>query len=175
MYLSRLVGGSFVILGMGGLALVSTVGPAMPAGAADTVGLPLTATRTARFTATKGTWTSLDVSPDGSRIVFDLMGDLYTIPMAGGQATRLSQGLAFDAQPRWSPDGKRIVFVSDRTGGENLFTMAGDGSYVMAGGGNATEHLGHTNERTTRQHYVDPRIVPQADVLQYLPELDLSE
>lgn len=49
------------------------------------------------------------------------------------------------------------------------------GSYVMAGGGNATEHLGHTNERTTRQHYVDPRIVPQADVLQYLPELDLSE
>lgn len=49
------------------------------------------------------------------------------------------------------------------------------GSYVMAGGGNATLHLGHANERTTRQHYLDPRIVRQDDVLQFLPPLDLGE
>lgn len=48
------------------------------------------------------------------------------------------------------------------------------GSYVMAGGGNATQHLGHSNERTTRQHYIDPRIVPQDDVLQYLPRLEID-
>jgi Tol biopolymer transport system component/imidazolonepropionase-like amidohydrolase len=93
-------------------------------------GLPLTQGRTARFTATKGTWISLDVSPDGRTIVFDLLGDIYTIPSAGGKATRLTSGFPLDVQPRFSPDGKRIVFVSDRSGGENIYHMAADGSDV---------------------------------------------
>jgi Tol biopolymer transport system component len=63
---------------------------------------------------------SLDVSPDGSTIVFDHLGDLYLLPFAGGQATRLTGGLPFDAQPRFSPDGRRVVFVSNRSGAENL-------------------------------------------------------
>ncbi|MEZ4585129.1 MAG: amidohydrolase family protein [Gemmatimonadales bacterium] len=127
----HLLGRSTLLLGLSGsLALVATRPPASEPAAADTVGLPLKPTRVARFTTSKGTWMSLDVSPDGSRIVFDLLGDLYTLPIAGGQATRISEGMAFDAQPRWSPDGRRIVFVSDRTGGENLFTMAADGSDV---------------------------------------------
>ena len=50
--------------------------------------LPLKPTRTLTFTTTKGTWMSLDVSPDGQTIVFDLLGDLYTMPIAGGKATR---------------------------------------------------------------------------------------
>jgi Tol biopolymer transport system component len=88
--------------------------------------LPLEAARKAEFTATHGTWMSLDVSPDGQTIVFDLLGDLYTLPISGGKATRITSGLAFDAQPRFSPDGKRIAFISDRSGGDNLWTMALD-------------------------------------------------
>ncbi len=71
----------------------------------------------------EGTWISLDVSPDGRTIVFDLLGDLYTMPMAGGQATALTTGMAYDAQPRFSPDGKSVVFVSDRDGGDNVWTI----------------------------------------------------
>lgn len=88
--------------------------------------LPLEAKRKAEFTTTKGTWISLDVSPDGQTIVFDLLGDLYTMPIGGGKATPLTTGLAFDGQPRFSPDGKSIVFVSDRSGGDNVFTMTLD-------------------------------------------------
>jgi Tol biopolymer transport system component len=85
--------------------------------------LPLEAARHAAFTATEGTWISLDVSPDGKTIVFDLLGDLYTLPITGGKATRITEGLAYDAQPRFSPDGQSIVFVSDRSGGDNVWTM----------------------------------------------------
>lgn len=85
--------------------------------------LPLQASRKATFTATRATWMSLDVSPDGQTVVFDLLGDLYTVPTAGGRATRITEGLAFDAQPRFSPDGLSLVFVSDRSGGDNVWTM----------------------------------------------------
>jgi Tol biopolymer transport system component len=93
--------------------------------------LPLKSTRTHRFTATEGTWLSLDVSPDGQSIVFDLLGDLYTIPITGGKATRLTSGMAYDVQPRFSPDGKRIVFVSDRSGGENVWILSLDGKDTL--------------------------------------------
>ncbi len=66
---------------------------------------------------------SVDVSPDGETIVFDLLGDLYTLPLAGGTATRITSGPAYDVQPRWSPDGSRISFTSDRSGGDNIWTM----------------------------------------------------
>ena len=85
--------------------------------------LPLETARRSTFTVTQGTWMSLDVSPDGRTIVFDLLGDLYTVPVTGGKATRITEGMAFDAQPRFSPDGQTIVFVSDRSGGDNVWTM----------------------------------------------------
>jgi len=89
-------------------------------------GLPLRPTRTLSFTTKSGNWMSVDVSKDGQLITFDLLGDIYTMPIAGGKATPLTRGMAFDAQPRISPDGKKIVFVSDRTGGYNLFTISID-------------------------------------------------
>jgi Tol biopolymer transport system component len=89
-------------------------------------GLPLRPGRTLTFTTNVGQWMSVDVSPDGQTLVFDLLGDLYTMPITGGTATPLTRGMAFDGQPRWSPDGKKIVFVSDRDGGWNLWTISAD-------------------------------------------------
>jgi Tol biopolymer transport system component len=80
----------------------------------------------------RGTWMTVDVSPDGKQIVFDLLGDIYVIPAEGGEAKSLTHGMAWDEQPRWSPDGKRIVFTSDRGGGDNLWVMDRDGSHAHA-------------------------------------------
>jgi Tol biopolymer transport system component len=89
-------------------------------------GLPLKPERVIEFSTDVGTWLSLDVSPDGQTLVFDHLGDLFTVPIAGGKATPLTRGMAVDAQPRFSPDGKRIVFVSDRRGASNLWLLALD-------------------------------------------------
>ncbi|NNF27292.1 MAG: amidohydrolase family protein [Gemmatimonadetes bacterium] len=90
--------------------------------------LPLIPTRTLDFTTDEGTWISLDLSPDGQAIVFELLGDLYTLPIQGGEATRITNGPGYDMQPRYSPDGTKIVFVSDRDGSENLWISAADGT-----------------------------------------------
>ncbi|HXV61997.1 MAG TPA: amidohydrolase family protein [Vicinamibacteria bacterium] len=80
----------------------------------------------------EGTWMNLDVSPDGQVIVFDLLGDLYELPIEGGEAKALTEGLAWDMQPRFSPDGQEIVFTSDRGGGDNIWIMNRDGSSPRA-------------------------------------------
>lgn len=92
--------------------------------------LPLIPTRALSFTTDEGTWMSLDLSPDGETIVFDLLGDLYTIPLTGGTARRITSGSGFDGQPRFAPDGASIVFVSDRSGSENLYLVDPDGENV---------------------------------------------
>jgi imidazolonepropionase-like amidohydrolase/Tol biopolymer transport system component len=75
----------------------------------------------------EGSWLDLDVSPDGRTIAFALLGDIYTLPIGGGTATRIAEGLAWEVQPRFSPDGRRIAFTSDRGGGDNIWVMNADG------------------------------------------------
>src|SRR5215469_6160233 len=82
--------------------------------------LPLKPDRKIEFTTDEGTWLSLDVSPDGKTIVFELLGNIYTMPIEGGEAKLISGGMAFDSQPRFSPDGQWIAFISDRDGSENI-------------------------------------------------------
>jgi len=79
------------------------------------------------FETTEGTWMAVDVSPDGKWIVFDLLGDIYLMPSTGGDAKLLTGGPAYDVQPRFSPDGKKIAFTSDRDGLDNLWIMDIDG------------------------------------------------
>jgi len=80
------------------------------------------------FTVNEGTWMSVDISPDGKEIVFDLLGDIYSMPITGGEAKVLRQGHAFEVQPRYSPDGKKISFTSDSAGGDNIWAVNRDGS-----------------------------------------------
>jgi len=78
---------------------------------------------THKFTTTQGTWMNLDVSPDGKTIVFDMLGDIYTMPIQGGNAKAIRTGIAFEVQPRFSPDGRYISFTSDAGGGDNIWIM----------------------------------------------------
>jgi hypothetical protein len=94
--------------------------------------LPLVPSRKIEYTATEGTWLSLDVSPDGKSIVFDLVGHIYVLPIAGGEAKATTSGLSFDSTPRFSPDGKKVVYVSDRSGADNVWVSNIDGSDARA-------------------------------------------
>jgi len=86
------------------------------------------------FDTSEGTWMNLDVSPDGRQIVFDLLGDIYLMPIDGSAtpAKRVTSGPAFDMQPRFSPDGKRLAIASDRDGLWNIWT-------IDLGGGDAKQ------------------------------------
>jgi len=90
--------------------------------------LILDKTETIEFTTDEGTWMSLDVSADGKTIVFDLLGDVYTLPIEGGVARRIIGGMSFESQPKFSPDGRTIAFLTDRSGVENLWIANSDGS-----------------------------------------------
>ena len=90
----------------------------------------------------------MSVSVHGDTLVFDLLGDLWTMPLAGGQATALTSGRAWDVEPRFSPDGARIAFVSDRGGNEQLWVMNADGSNPVQ----ITKEKEHTIHTPTWSH-----------------------
>ncbi|MEP7345172.1 MAG: amidohydrolase family protein [Gemmatimonadaceae bacterium] len=116
--------------------------------AAKSNSLPLIPTRTLKFTTTEGTWISLDVAPNGRTIVFELLGDLYTLPIGGGTATRITSGQGYDTQPRYSPDGTKLVFLSDRNGSENIWTANADGTRP------------HILSKSERVNFVSPTWTP---------------
>ena len=83
------------------------------------------------FETTEGTWMSIDVSPDGKNLVFDLLGDIYLLPIAGGDAKLILGGNAYETQPRFSPNGKLISFTSDRSSCDNIWIMNNDGTNLQ--------------------------------------------
>ena len=80
------------------------------------------------FTVTEGTNFSVDVAPGDERAVIDLQGRLWLVPLAGGAALPLTDGLADDRLPRWSPDGTSIVFQTFRSGSWDLALINADGA-----------------------------------------------
>ncbi|MDD9957442.1 MAG: amidohydrolase family protein [Gammaproteobacteria bacterium] len=81
-----------------------------------------------QFTVNEGSWVSVSMLPDGESFVFDLLGDIYRLDIAGGEAETITSGMGFDSQPVVSPDGTRIAFISDRDGKDNLWIANIDGS-----------------------------------------------
>ena len=75
------------------------------------------------FDATEGTWMSVDISPDGATIAFDLLGTIYEMPVTGGDAVALTSGRSWNLSPRYSPDGQRIAFSSDRSGSHQIWVL----------------------------------------------------
>jgi len=119
------------------------------------------------------TWADVDISPDGQTLVFHALGDIYRVGIDGGQAEALTADIAWNFQPRYSPDGNSIAFVSDRGGAENIWIMDADG-------GNLTqvtdekEHLLHNpawsadgNYIAARKGYVSQRSIPAGAIWMY--------
>ena len=107
-----------------GLALVAV--PPTPAHAQEaawTVEAPTGPVRPLAFDATEGTWMSVDISPDGGRIVFDLLGTIFEMPAAGGDAIPLTSGRSWNLSPRYSPDGRFVAFSSDRSGSHQIWVL----------------------------------------------------
>ena len=81
------------------------------------------------------------ISPDGQQIAFAYKGDIFTVPVSGGQAKQLTTGDSFESQPIWSNDGKTIAFITDKFGGQDIMT-------VPATGGQAKRITTHSASET---------------------------
>ncbi|MEZ2413675.1 amidohydrolase family protein [Muriicola sp. E247] len=125
------------------------------------------------FTTNEGSWINLDVSPDGKTLVFDMMGDIYSMPITGGKATVLRSGIPFEIQPRFSPDGKKIAFTSDAGGGDNIWMMNADGSEAKAITKEKFRLLNNPywtpdgNYIVARKHFTSQRSLGAGEIWQY--------
>lgn len=125
------------------------------------------------FETSEGTWMNLDVSPDGSEIVFDLLGNIYTMPIEGGEAKVLRESLAYEIQPRFSPDGSKISFTSDAGGGDNIWVMNRDGSDARQVTNESFRLLNNafwtpdSNYLVARKHFTSARSLGAGEIWMY--------
>ncbi len=119
------------------------------------------------------TWSDVDISPDGETLVFHMLGDIYTVGIEGGEAVALTEDIAWSFQPRFSPSGEEIAFVSDRDGAENLWIMQADGSNPVQVT-SETEHLIHNpvwspdgQYIAAKKGYVSTRSIPAGAIWMY--------
>lgn len=92
------------------------------------------------------------VSPDGQNLVFSYQGDLFVVSSRGGEARALTRHQAYDYSPVWSPDGRSIVFASDRYGNFDLFL-------IPAAGGQARRLTYHSADDIPTAFTRDGRIL----------------
>jgi imidazolonepropionase-like amidohydrolase/Tol biopolymer transport system component len=163
---------ALIVLALPGGVTARQDAPAPPWNVAD----PFGPTSTLEFETSEGTWMNVDVSPDGRQIVFDLLGDIYVMPIEGSgtsPARLLLGGPAFEMQPRFSPDGSRIAFTSDRDGLWNIWTMSADGSDLQQV---SSEKQWFVNSPTwapdgqaifARKHFVSTRSLGAGEVWMY--------
>jgi len=121
-----------LILGLSFATSAQTEAPKKPEKAGWDVNKPPGESRTIALDTRSGTWMGVDVSPDGKTLVFDLLGDLYVMPITGGEAKALTHTIAWEHQARFSPDGKQIAYISDAGGGDNVWVMNVDGTGARA-------------------------------------------
>jgi Tol biopolymer transport system component len=118
---------AILVLGSGLAAQQGARPPAAPArrpAAAPAVTQPTPIDVTVR----EGTSMSVAISPDGRTIAADLQGSIWTMPAGGGAMTRVTDVFNDARQPRWSPDGRTIVFFAYRDGGYDIWAINPDGS-----------------------------------------------
>lgn len=129
--------------------------------------------RTIEIDTREVSWSDVDVSPDGRSLVFHMLGDIYRVGIEGGEAEALTDGIEWNFQPRFSPDGAHIAFISDRDGAENIWIMDADGGNPVQVS-KEREHLLHNpawspdgDYIAARKAYVSRRSIPAGSIWLY--------
>ncbi len=110
------------------VCLVLSISAAPLAFSDDDLFVPAPGAKEVSLSLTEGTWMSVDVSPNGQTLVFDLLNDIYVLPATGGEAMAIHSGPQVQRSPSFSPDGKSIVYISDSSGADNVWVSDADGA-----------------------------------------------